>query len=53
MFVQAVGEQAVDHLVHRAVAAERDDHVNAVAHRAAGECRGVAAIRGLLDVEVG
>ncbi len=50
--VHAVGQQAVDDLVDRAVAAERHDDVGAVAHRATGQRRGVAAVLGLLDLEV-
>ena len=45
--VHAVGEQAVDDLVDRAVAAEGDHDVGAVAHRPAGERGGVPAVGGL------
>ncbi len=51
--VHAVGQQAVDDLVDRAVAAEGDHRVGAVAHRPAGQRGGVAAVAGLLDLEVG
>ena len=45
-------QQAVDDLVDGAVAAERDDDVQAVEGGLAGELRGVAAVGGLDDVEL-
>ena len=51
--VHAVGQQPVDDLVDRAVAAEGDDDVGAVAHRPAGQGGGVPAVGGLGDLELG
>ena len=45
--VDAVGQQAVDDLVDRAVAAQGHHGVDAAAHRPAGEGRGVPAVLGL------
>ena len=42
-------EQPVDHLVHRAVAAVHDHHVDAVAGGLAGDLDGVAAVVGVRD----
>ncbi len=49
---RAVGEQPVDHLVDGAVAAERDDHVDAVAGRADGQRGGVPTVAGLLHLDL-
>jgi hypothetical protein len=45
----AVAEDAVDHFVHRAVAAVHDHHVDAVACRVPGDLDGVTAVVGVGD----
>ncbi len=45
----ALAQHAVDHLVHRAVAAVHDQHVDAVAGGLAGDLDGVAAVVGVRD----
>ena len=49
---RAVGQQAVDDLVDGAVAAEGDDHVDAVPGGAHGERGGVATVAGLLHLDL-
>ena len=45
-------EQAVDHLVHRAVATVDDDHVDTVPPRGLRDLDGVAPVVGVLDGEL-
>ena len=53
LVVHPVGQQAVDDLVERPVAAHADDDVDAAPHRPAGQGGGVAAVGRLGDLEVG
>jgi hypothetical protein len=50
--VRPVGEQTVDHLVDRAVAAEDDDQVQLVAAGGGRELGGVAPVLGVDDLEL-